>query len=156
MPAGRVKLRASGDRMRSNRSLIALPWGDVSESGGGKMSAQTIINVLHLSDLHYDRKKVIQYNQRLLLDALLRDIEKMCSRSLKPDIIVFSGDLVQDGDNGSDNYYYLYDDFLDQLIKVSRCGENRVFFCAGNHRSEERRVGKECVSTCRSRWSRYH
>src|SRR3546814_15247852 len=26
-----------------------------------------------------------------------------------------------------------------------------VFF-----RSEERRVGKECVSTCRSRWSPYH
>src|SRR3546814_5873426 len=25
-----------------------------------------------------------------------------------------------------------------------------------NTRSEERRVGKECVSTCRSRWSRYH
>src|SRR3546814_9476425 len=24
------------------------------------------------------------------------------------------------------------------------------------HRSEERRVGKECVSTCRSRWSPYH
>src|SRR3546814_11211591 len=23
-------------------------------------------------------------------------------------------------------------------------------------RSEERRVGKECVSTCRSRWSPYH
>src|SRR3546814_18822881 len=26
----------------------------------------------------------------------------------------------------------------------------------GGHRSEERRVGKECVSTCRSRWSPYH
>src|SRR3546814_16111964 len=25
-----------------------------------------------------------------------------------------------------------------------------------NCRSEERRVGKECVSTCRSRWSTYH
>src|SRR3546814_1165690 len=25
-----------------------------------------------------------------------------------------------------------------------------------NKRSEERRVGKECVSTCRSRWSPYH
>src|SRR3546814_9615001 len=25
-----------------------------------------------------------------------------------------------------------------------------------NTRSEERRVGKECVSTCRSRWSPYH
>src|SRR3546814_12118941 len=29
--------------------------------------------------------------------------------------------------------------------------------CApGSRRSEERRVGKECVSTCRSRWSPYH
>src|SRR3546814_17752951 len=26
----------------------------------------------------------------------------------------------------------------------------------GPLRSEERRVGKECVSTCRSRWSPYH
>src|SRR3546814_4931287 len=26
----------------------------------------------------------------------------------------------------------------------------------GELRSEERRVGKECVSTCRSRWSPYH
>src|SRR3546814_12988751 len=27
---------------------------------------------------------------------------------------------------------------------------------ASVQRSEERRVGKECVSTCRSRWSPYH
>src|SRR3546814_5001957 len=27
---------------------------------------------------------------------------------------------------------------------------------AAHPRSEERRVGKECVSTCRSRWSLYH
>src|SRR3546814_10835833 len=27
---------------------------------------------------------------------------------------------------------------------------------AWRRRSEERRVGKECVSTCRSRWSPYH
>src|SRR3546814_19103580 len=26
----------------------------------------------------------------------------------------------------------------------------------GKPRSEERRVGKECVSTCRSRWATYH
>src|SRR3546814_13697442 len=28
--------------------------------------------------------------------------------------------------------------------------------CWAIRRSEERRVGKECVSTCRSRWSPYH
>src|SRR3546814_19470647 len=27
---------------------------------------------------------------------------------------------------------------------------------SSRRRSEERRVGKECVSTCRSRWSPYH
>ena len=35
-----------------------------------------------------------------------------------------------------------------ELIKI-----NVLQNCA---RSEERRVGKECVSTCRSRWSPYH
>src|SRR3546814_12627353 len=31
-----------------------------------------------------------------------------------------------------------------------------VTLSLGVFRSEERRVGKECVSTCRSRWSPYH
>src|SRR3546814_16838105 len=31
-----------------------------------------------------------------------------------------------------------------------------LFFHNFSTRSEERRVGKECVSTCRSRWSPYH
>src|SRR3546814_14091028 len=29
-------------------------------------------------------------------------------------------------------------------------------YLVGGARSEERRVGKECVCTCRSRWSPYH
>src|SRR3546814_11135877 len=33
-------------------------------------------------------------------------------------------------------------------------GDGDLRGCIG--RSEERRVGKECVSTCRSRWSPYH
>src|SRR3546814_13086120 len=34
--------------------------------------------------------------------------------------------------------------------------EATVVWGALDLRSEERRVGKECVSTCRYRWSRYH
>src|SRR3546814_11287905 len=34
--------------------------------------------------------------------------------------------------------------------------ENPLKFGDLLSRSEERRVGKECVSTCRSRWSQYH
>src|SRR3546814_13391805 len=33
---------------------------------------------------------------------------------------------------------------------------SRAVIEAVHGRSEERRVGKECVSTCRSRWSLYH
>src|SRR3546814_17791853 len=34
--------------------------------------------------------------------------------------------------------------------------DNNIAERAIRSRSEERRVGKECVSTCRSRWSPYH
>src|SRR3546814_4817830 len=37
----------------------------------------------------------------------------------------------------------------------ARCFD-KVTLTADAYRSEERRVGKECVSTCRSRWSPYH
>src|SRR3546814_14321062 len=36
---------------------------------------------------------------------------------------------------------------------IATVPQGRVGSC---ERSEERRVGKECVSTCRSRWSPYH
>src|SRR3546814_11327286 len=32
----------------------------------------------------------------------------------------------------------------------------RISVMGGEQRSEERRVGKECVSTCRYRWARSH
>src|SRR3546814_15389875 len=49
-----------------------------------------------------------------------------------------------------------------QIIEHRRTTEIRLLRRAqagpgkGHTRSEERRVGKECVSTCRSRWSPYN
>src|SRR3546814_12603813 len=37
-----------------------------------------------------------------------------------------------------------------------RCASSSVSRACRDWRSEERSVGKECVSTCRSRWSPYH
>ena len=42
-------------------------------------------------------------------------------------------------------------DQVQKFVKRSRIG---IF--SNERRSEERRVGKECQSTCRSRWSPYH
>src|SRR3546814_9427515 len=48
--------------------------------------------------------------------------------------------------------YYSTNAFYDALEKIDGYEEMRIT----EARSEERRVGKECVSTCRSRWSPYH
>src|SRR3546814_16869261 len=64
----------------------------------------------------------------------------------------------------------LFDDFWKPIFAKVRATNPKATFIAeqsdwgygtdyltrGDVRSEERRVGKECVSTCRSRWSPYH
>src|SRR3546814_11944959 len=42
--------------------------------------------------------------------------------------------------------------FITSDVRLAR----RASTLGAIRRSEERRVGKECVSTCRSRWSPYH
>src|SRR3546814_12724194 len=46
-------------------------------------------------------------------------------------------------------------DWIGRLV-VNDFGLGLATSRQGNERSEERRVGKECVSTCRSWWSPYH
>src|SRR3546814_15671573 len=41
------------------------------------------------------------------------------------------------------------------LIRLAEAGNLKDWSHSTANRSEERRVGKECVSTCRSRWSPY-
>src|SRR3546814_17218557 len=48
--------------------------------------------------------------------------------------------------------YYLYSN-ISAAIGIPRNATNKVTY---QIRSEERRVGKECVRTCRFRWWRYH
>ena len=49
---------------------------------------------------------------------------------------------------------------IERLSKVSDVDQVRRYFdensCSEAPRSEERRVGKECLRLCRSRWSPYH
>src|SRR3546814_5646049 len=42
------------------------------------------------------------------------------------------------------------------LRRLERLDRRAGAAAAADQRSEERRVGKACVSTCRSRWSSYH
>src|SRR3546814_16091731 len=90
------------------------------------------------------------------------------------DLIVVVGDGVRD--NGRDATFLHFEhirsrrDLRDRLDRSrsarvvgrfleTRAEEQRAGECKTDEQddsSEERREGKECVSTCRSRWSRYH
>src|SRR3546814_12337102 len=54
-----------------------------------------------------------------------------------------------------DNHYHLLVETRQPTLSRGMREVNSVYTQAFN-RSEERRVGKECVSTCRSRWSPDH
>src|SRR3546814_12306015 len=51
-------------------------------------------------------------------------------------------------------YFHRFFDFQPDLNMANPEVRAEMLKIVG--RSEERRVGKECVSTCRSRWSPYH
>src|SRR3546814_12621846 len=75
-------------------------------------------------------------------DILLATAGGKCIRFSVSDVRVFAG-RTSTGVRG---------------IKLAKSGpdNNDRVISMSILRSEERRVGKECVSTCRSRWSPYH
>src|SRR3546814_12529153 len=52
------------------------------------------------------------------------------------------------------NHHFSADQPIDTVLREGFA--ERLASFEDERRSEERRVGKECVSTCRSRWSPYH
>src|SRR3546814_12250261 len=81
----------------------------------------------------------------------------VCSSDLRPQAPRSSRRRPDAGDLAGDDRMTMRTG-LDHLPAVKRRELERVarvLFDAFEDRSEERRVGKECVSTCSSRWSQY-
>src|SRR3546814_30931 len=68
---------------------------------------------------------------------------------------VCSSDLIHDLEK-RDGACSLYGNVIERHGRVDVAVHNVGGTIWAKPRSEERRVGKECVSTCRSRWSPYH
>ena len=73
-----------------------------------------------------------------------------------------AGALMEKGVNAAkiiDDSFYRKTYAQNQILGKALLGSTRFLYgrCIFSVvRSEERRVGRECVSTCRSRWSPYH
>src|SRR3546814_15096486 len=75
-------------------------------------------------------------------------------RAGEPNVNVILETLTDGGRNLAMAQRYL-PEIVDGDKRILLIDGEPVDYCLAR-RSEERRVGKECVSTCRSRWSPYH
>jgi hypothetical protein len=66
--------------------------------GGERMR---YINIVHLSDLHLKSDGLDSRNQLRILENLTEDIAQLSRTNLKPDLVVFTGDLANAGDKES-------------------------------------------------------
>lgn len=95
------------------------------------MTTETL-TVLHLTDLHLTNRLSHDKEQEIVIAALLADIEQLTLSGIKPDIVVFTGDLVNDADE-KDVYLDALDRFIFPLMQKARL-KGEAFFCApGNH-----------------------
>ena len=91
------------------------------------------MRVLHLSDLHLQSNRLLDFSQ-YYLKALLDDIQK--ENALETiDLVVVTGDLIHQGGNsftGKDPYFELERAFVEPLLQVIPSSVP-FLFCPGNH-----------------------
>jgi predicted MPP superfamily phosphohydrolase len=90
-----------------------------------------ILTFLHLSDLHYDRSK--RSDLDIVLQALFDDLRFLSDTdSLAPDLILFSGDLVNAG-RSHDDFLYAHEAFVVPLSNCLGLPLDNFFIVPGNH-----------------------
>ncbi len=93
------------------------------------MSDPNLLSILHISDFHFTKQK--KREQEIVVDALIADLAQLCIGHRRPDMIVFTGDLVQAG--GIDSHDEAYDFVISPVAKATGCGDERIFIVPGNH-----------------------
>src|SRR3546814_13143047 len=92
-----------------------------------------------------------QMNRHRLKRRIIKNAQAMLKAGRKLRAFDHPGEYLRDVKPGHNRFFGV--DFLAALQHDALC---RLTVEQDALRSEERRVGKECVSTCSSRWSPYH
>ncbi|KQN90795.1 hypothetical protein ASE90_17070 [Sphingomonas sp. Leaf67] len=93
------------------------------------MPDASLLSILHISDFHFTKRKL--RDQRVVVDALVRDLETLCIGHRRPDLVMFTGDLVNAG--GVDRHDEAYDFLLMRVAAATGCSDDRMFIVPGNH-----------------------
>src|SRR3546814_12426380 len=87
------------------------------------------------------------------IDSVQTSISLGLAANAENMVLLGTGDLAGHGNGGAN----VITGQAGNNVLVGRGGSDQLVGLAGaDWRSDERRVGKECVSKCRSRWSPYH
>ncbi|PTQ63728.1 calcineurin-like phosphoesterase family protein [Sphingomonas sp. PP-CE-3G-477] len=89
-------------------------------------------NILHITDLHFTHRGDAGREQKEVIKALLADIENLISGGLKPDLIIFNGDAVQNADEKG-VYWDLTESLFEPLLQKCRLNGSNLLVVPGNH-----------------------
>jgi predicted MPP superfamily phosphohydrolase len=103
------------------------------------MQHPELISILHISDFHFTKRK--DADQRVVVEALEADLRSLCIGHRKPDLVVFSGDLVHAA--GADSHDEAYDFLLSRVGLVTGCSDQRIYVAPGNHDAARTSIERE-------------
>lgn len=87
------------------------------------------MNILHLTDLHYNSESYEKFSQHDMIQKLLDYLKKL---EQEIDLVIFSGDLVFKG-NSLEDFFNAKTEFLDKICATLNITANEIILCAGNH-----------------------
>lgn len=99
------------------------------------------MKILHITDLHYTDSMGSLTKQNNLIKNFLSDINKNIASI---DFVVFSGDLVNSGDNFS-IFNKAKDEFIDKILEILNLNKINFFICPGNHDVNRKNVSDSLV-----------
>lgn len=87
------------------------------------------IHILHITDLHLSASQ--SWDQEVLLQALLSDLERLRYTHAAPELVVFSGDLANAASD--EGIYGHAAKYLTAVLNALGLDESKAIICAGNH-----------------------
>lgn len=85
------------------------------------------MKILHISDLHFYSLEDNEYTIRKVVERIVNQ-----TKEAEIDFILFTGDLVFQGDN-IDSFYVAQMLLFDELSEKLNVDKNNIIFCCGNH-----------------------
>ena len=100
------------------------------------------LNLIHVSDLHFSGADAD--DQQVVLNAFLESLEGLSTTSEKPDLLIFTGDVVRD--STEHDVYNLASDLFSRIADVIGLPKDSVLVCPGNHDASRAVVGPHLLN----------